>query len=213
LKRRLLDLFPALSVIALIAFVLLLRCHQTSGNGPPPRTSGHGKSSSSWVRLENCVLVNQRGNDGDSFLVRHGGREFTVRLYFVDCPEKQLREENRARLEDQARYFDMTSPEAAASLGREAQAFTQHLLKHPFTVVTKWERVFDSERFYAQVIVQDARNDANDLAEQLIMHGMARLHTKGAALPGRRHEAESKRILQALESASRKEQRGGWKRL
>jgi hypothetical protein len=43
-----------------------------------PRTSGGG--SKEWVKLTACHYVDAPDNDGDSFRVRGGDKEFTVRL-------------------------------------------------------------------------------------------------------------------------------------
>ena len=40
-----------------------------------------------WVTLENCQLVSNPSNDGDSFHVRADNKEYIFRLYFVDAPE------------------------------------------------------------------------------------------------------------------------------
>ena len=41
-------------------------------------------------------LVDDAGNDGDSFMVRAGKRQLRVRLYYVDCAETSIATRNSA---------------------------------------------------------------------------------------------------------------------
>jgi len=56
--------------------------------------------------LTDCQYVPHAHNDGDSFCVRCGAKEFIVRLYFVDAPETNLQYPERTR--EQAEYFGTT---------------------------------------------------------------------------------------------------------
>src|SRR3954447_19104989 len=40
-----------------------------------------------WIVLENCRLISNPANDGDSFHASAGAREYIFRLYLVDAPE------------------------------------------------------------------------------------------------------------------------------
>ena len=40
-----------------------------------------------WVTLSDCHYVPNNSNDGDSFHVKAGEKEYIFRLYFVDAPE------------------------------------------------------------------------------------------------------------------------------
>lgn len=204
LGQTLLTLLVAAAVITLIIF--------QQRQAPATKFPGQMQLPSGWVKFENCRLLPERSNDGDSFLVGHDGGSDTFRLYFVDCPEKESWHGQTDRLQDQARYFSLPSTEAAALVGRAAEAFTQRLLAKPFTVLTKWERVYDSRRFYAQVIVPTADDGPQDLANLLVREGYARIHTKGTRLPGRMSEEQIKAMLHRLESASKAEHRGAWKK-
>ena len=95
-------------------------------------------------------------------------------------------------------------------MGQASAAFVLPYLKRPFTIITHWERVFDSKRFYAQVIVENDHHQQRDLAELLVENGYARIFTKGANIPGTKSETEIKHHLHVLESASRAAQRGAW---
>ncbi|HAK06789.1 MAG TPA: hypothetical protein DCO65_05920 [Spartobacteria bacterium] len=47
-------------------------------------------SEKEWVALTDCQYVDSKDNDGDSFRVHCGDKEFTARLYYVDAPETNL---------------------------------------------------------------------------------------------------------------------------
>jgi hypothetical protein len=42
-----------------------------------------------WQTLRNCRLIENESNDGDSFHVETNGKEYILRLYFVDAPEAE----------------------------------------------------------------------------------------------------------------------------
>ena len=60
-----------------------------------------------WVVLQNCQLILNLGNDGDSFHVQVDDTEYLVRLYF-DAPETAS--VGPARLIEQAEYFGVSVP-------------------------------------------------------------------------------------------------------
>ncbi|MFK5923883.1 MAG: thermonuclease family protein [Verrucomicrobiota bacterium] len=145
--------------------------------------------------LEGCQWVDQRNNDGDSFVVKHKGNEYTVRLYFVDAPEKYISDkykDQRKRVADQGRYFGELSSQQAVEIGLQAKAFTEKQLKgKSFTVMTKWESVFDSERYYAFVwLPGSTETNQNRLSAALVENGLARIYTKG---PGNQDDYSSGR--------------------
>src|SRR5262249_54599424 len=66
--------------------------------------------SRDWVVLENCRLILNPANDGDSFHVSVGPNEYIFRLYMVDAPETD--EMTPGRLVQQAKYFGVAVPQA-----------------------------------------------------------------------------------------------------
>ena len=131
-----------------------------------------------WTILENCRLVLNPGNDGDSFHVDVNGKEYIFRLYLVDAPETDA--VNPGRLIEQARYFGITVPQVI-EVGETAKAFVRDKLSEPFTVLTRKANAMgrsDIERFYAFVQTKD-----DDLGEQLIANGLARIHGRSATTP------------------------------
>ena len=107
--------------------------------------------SSKWGTFENCKLIPNPANDGDSFHVRVKRKEYIFRLYFVDAPENDPGLIDR--LDEQAKYFGITIAQTL-QVGELAKTFTSEKLSHPFTVRTcRQDGLGRSkrERFYAIV--------------------------------------------------------------
>src|SRR5216110_433877 len=94
---------------------------------------GARDGSKDWTVLENCRLIVNPANDGDSFHVSAGTNEYIFRLYLVDAPETD--EMTPGRLVEQAKYFGITVPQAI-EVGRAAKEFTRERLSEPFIVFT-----------------------------------------------------------------------------
>jgi endonuclease YncB( thermonuclease family) len=172
---------------------------------PSPRRARR-RTAKAWERLDGCTLVPHRWSDGDSFRVRHHGREHLFRLYYVDAPEAE--HSLPERLHEQGRYFGITA-EQAGQVGREAGAFTRTALAaKPFSIQTRWRDALgrsEQQRFYA--LVQSA---GGDLGERLVSAGLARIHGVRVPLPDGRDSRTYLRHLRNLESAARAKELGGW---
>jgi competence ComEA-like helix-hairpin-helix protein len=158
-----------------------------------------------WVSLQNCRFLLKRANDGDSFHVSVKGKEYIFRLYFVDAPETST--EFRDRVEEQAKYFDLTVAETVR-LGDLAKIYTREKLSSPFVVRTCWEDAMGRsrlERFYAMV-----QTNTGDLAEQLVENGLARIHGRSASPEGVTSARREWQKLVRLERRARQEKVGGW---
>src|SRR5438477_5597333 len=154
-----------------------------------------GARGEDWITLENCRLVPSQANDGDSFHVDVNGKEYIFRLYLVDAPETDA--VNPGRLIEQARYFGITVPQVI-EVGETAKAFVRDKLSEPFTVLTRKANAMgrsDIERFYAFVQTKD-----DDLGEQLIANGLARIYGRSATPPGASSSAVERQRLQELEN-------------
>lgn len=161
----------------------------------------HGK----WVTLDNCSLIPNASNDGDSFHVRAKRREYIFRLYFADAPETDPGLADR--LEEQARYFGITVAQTL-QLGERARNFTNQELSKPFTVLTCRSDALGRsklERFYAFVKI-----DNKDLAEELVENGLARVHGASAAPAGLPLAEGEWAKLERLEAEAKREKVGGW---
>src|SRR4030095_11763777 len=128
-----------------LALLLLVGVVEASAQKAP--------SAKPFERFDGCVLEPHEWTDGDSFRVRlPDGRLETFRLYFVDTTESRLRAK---RSDEQAAYFGLTRA-GAIKLGEEAKAFTAAALQRPFTIQTRWRKVFGPTRYYACVSPQTA---------------------------------------------------------
>ena len=146
--------------IALVAVVILLTATVDLGARD---------GTKNWVVLENCRLIVNPANDGDSFHVSVGAKEYLFRLYLVDAPETDAL--TPGRLVEQSKYFEITVPQAI-EVGEAAKAFTQQKLSRPFTVFTHMADAMGRskmERFYAFVQTKEG-----DLGEQLVRNGLGR---------------------------------------
>ncbi|NDG70000.1 MAG: hypothetical protein EBY32_01630 [Proteobacteria bacterium] len=146
-----------------------------------------------WNALENCRLAQADYADGDSFHVIHRGRNYQFRLYFVDCPETDMRFPER--IEEQMKAFGLDANGIMAA-GQRAHAFTVDALSRPFSVLTKWEDARGAsaqERFYAVVLVEN-----KNLAEELVRSGLARAYGMYTDYPsevgGRQFVAKLRRL-------------------
>src|SRR5881392_92577 len=163
------------------------------------------RESQDWIVLENCRLISNPANDGDSFHASAGAREYIFRLYMVDAPETD--EMNPTRLVEQAKYFAITVPQAI-EVGQAAKEFTRAKLSEPFTVFTHMsDAMGDSkiERVYAFVQTKEG-----DLGEQLVRNGLARNYGFKRAPPGLKNSRVELEKLQQLEDEARQENIGGW---
>jgi DNA uptake protein ComE-like DNA-binding protein len=163
------------------------------------------RESKDWIVLENCRLIPNPANDGDSFHASAGAREYIFRLYMVDAPETD--EMTPRRLVEQSSYFGITVPQAI-EVGRAAKEFTGEKLSQPFVVFTHMSDAMGQsklERFYAFVQTKDG-----DLGEQLIRNGLARNYGFKAVPPGLRNSRLELEKLQRFEDQARQERIGGW---
>jgi DNA uptake protein ComE-like DNA-binding protein len=166
---------------------------------------GARDGSKDWIVLNNCRLIANPANDGDSFHVSAGEKEYLFRLYFVDAPETD--EMIPGRLVEQAKYFTVTVPQAI-EVGQAAKQFTHAKLSEPFRVFTRMsDAMGDSKipRVYAFVQARDG-----DLGEQLVRNGLARNFGFKSAPPGLKNSRVEVEKLQQLEDQARQEKIGGW---
>lgn len=186
---------------ALVGLVQLWDVSRGKPPTPKPEPDGH------FVTLRDVKLLEHPNNDGDSFKVAHSEGEQVLRLYFVDCPETRDYPLVNGRLKDQAGYFGGLTIPQTVKVGAEARTFTEQLLREKrFTVHTRWERVYNSERVYAVVFFEDGE----ELSEKLVRGGLCRIHTKGTRMPDGQSEYHFESHLRAMENEARNSKRGGW---
>jgi endonuclease YncB( thermonuclease family) len=161
-----------------------------------------------WVTLSGCRLLPNKYNDGDSFHVVHGGREYLSRLCYVDTPETSAHKEFVKRTSDQAKYWKILKRDLF-TLADEASAFSAAQLAAPFTVMTQWEDARGASqmpRYFAVVRTASGK----DLAEELVSNGLARVYGFVPALPGGKSPQDVRKKLDALEAAAKAKGTGAW---
>ncbi len=160
--------------------------------------------SGRWEKLEDAVLGDGY-MDGDSFHVRHGGKDIVIRLYYVDTPETDKTHEDRNA--DQADYFNI-SPTQVIPLGNKGKVFTRRTLSgEKFTVWTRWEDAMGSgqKRYFGVVQV-----GKDDLAELLVANGLARVYGASTVLPDGTTMDQKFAKLRQLERRAKAKRLGGW---
>ena len=133
--------------------------------------------SEDLIELKNCTLVKTDWADGDSFRVKDAdGKQYTFRLYCVDCLESHVKDTTDARrLRTQRRYFGIArfggsviqSITTAKNLGKQAAVLVEQELQKPFTVHTSFADGRGDgkyKRYYAFITTSSGK----DLGEQLV---------------------------------------------
>ncbi|HMP76748.1 MAG TPA: thermonuclease family protein [Kiritimatiellia bacterium] len=163
------------------------------------------RAAAAWETLAGCTLIHSAYNDGDSFHVRHGDKEYIFRLYFVDAPEEDRSFPQRNR--EQAAYFGIDDDQIV-DIGRLAKERALSFLSEPFTVFTRWHSAQGRSRIprhYAFV-----RVNGKDLAEELVKDGLARVFGVRVNSPeGETATAYRARLLH-VEDEARLIRRGAW---
>jgi endonuclease YncB( thermonuclease family) len=190
------SIFARVGVNALVSFVALWAAVVTLAARD---------GSKQWIVLNNCRLIANPANDGDSFHASAGAKEYIFRLYLVDAPETD--EMTPGRLVEQAKYFGISVPQAI-EVGQAAKEFTREKLSQPFIAFTHMSDALGQsrlERFYAFV-----QSKEGDLGEQLVRNGLARIYGYKAAPPGLRNSRVELEKLQLFEQQARQERIGAW---
>jgi endonuclease YncB( thermonuclease family) len=166
-----------------------------------------------WRQYTDCQIIENPGNDGDSFHVKAGNiksKTYLFRLYFVDTPEseKSLPE----RLREQADYFGIAKIPDIVKVGKEATKFTQNFLKDGFTVHSRLADAMgrsSKDRDYAMVMA-----NGQDLGYELVRNGLARVYGMSTDLTDlddyKRSADFWQRRLRQAELEAKKEKRGAW---
>lgn len=144
-------------------------------------------------------------NDGDSFRVNCDGREFVLRLYYVDAPETDLT--NGVRVGEQRAYFGVTIEDILAT-GEKATERVREILQEPFAVSTRWAvggGRSAEPRFYALVDVGEKH-----LIEVLLAEGLARTKGVVAKLPTGEKPKMYLERLRDIERQTKDQKRGAW---
>ncbi|WP_395743170.1 hypothetical protein [Prosthecobacter sp.] len=156
-------------------------------------------------------LVESRANEADTLRVKLSDteEEHIFVLYYVDALDASLT--HPQRVQEQARYFGVSSQRVIEEGQRATQYVTQLLKKQPFTVMTRWEEVPGLSRYYAFILVEVSPGRPVYLADLLVQQGYARVAGVTSGLP-----ADSRSIndyaleLQNLRRQAQQSKAGIW---
>ena len=175
--------------------------------------------SEDLIELKNCTLVKTDWADGDSFRVKDAdGKQYTFRLYCVDCLESHVNDTTDARrMRAQRRYFGIarhggsatTSITAAKNLGKQAAVLVEQELQKPFTVHTSFADGRGDgkyKRYYAFITTSSGK----DLGEQLVSLGLARAFGVYRKTPQGRSHDEQRSWLRDIELQAAAKKAGVW---
>jgi competence protein ComEA len=169
-----------------------------------------GADGAPFTRLADAVLVEQSGNDGDSFLIEAKGRRIRIRLYFVDTPEIEATwDVDVRRVREQMRYFGLPDERRVIEYGQQAAAFVRGRLARAFEVHTSFASALGrspDNRVYAFVRTADGL----DLGELLVREGLARAYGVGREMPDGTSRDEMRAHLADLEAAAMLKRAGIW---
>jgi endonuclease YncB( thermonuclease family) len=162
-----------------------------------------------WQKLEKCRIVDSYGNDGDSFHVMHGEKEYVFRICFADCAETSMT--YPPRIKDQADWWGISDKDVVKA-GHDATDFTMKLLKgRSFTVYTKFKDARGNSALGRNFAMIKVPESDSYLSEKLVEAGLARTYGYAVATPDGMSRKAYRSKLDALEKKAKKDHVGAWK--
>ena len=135
-----------------------------------------------FLTFPSPTLVNSSSDEADTLQLRVGDEVHMFVLYYVDALDASPT--HPERVASQARYFGKATQTAVIDTGREAHAYVANLLKtHPFRLLTRWENLPNTERYYALILVEYEKGRWTYLADLLVRQGFARVEGVTTPLP------------------------------
>jgi len=160
-----------------------------------------------WQAFDDCKLLTNQANDGDSFHVKCNNREYIFRICFVDAPETSMT--IPARVREQGEHWGI-SDEAVLDWGARAGEFTRDLLSNnEFMVFTKFEDARGRSklpRHFAMIRVKD-----RFLSELLVENGLGRAYGYMVDLPDGSDDRRYMKGLDRLEAKAKRKKVGIWR--
>jgi hypothetical protein len=158
-------------------------------------------------------LIESRANEADTLRIRVRGEEYVFVLYFVDALEASMN--HPQVVAEQGRFFRNAGDKTITDTGAEAAAYVAELLTtHPFHVLTKWEQVANTGRYYAIIVVETSPGKREYLANLLMQNGYARRGVMMTELPGNTPAIpEYLQQLKQLGDDAERDKRGIWGKL
>lgn len=163
------------------------------------------QAAKKWRIYENCTVIENPANDGDSFHVRVNKRHYLFRLYWVDTPETDMSVPERVA--EQAQYFGLSNQDMV-KYGKEAAKFAEKFMKDGFTVHTKFADAMgrsEKDRDYAII-----EKDGKYLHIELVREGLARIHGFQEVSEDMPNAGTMRMRIKGAENEAKKEKRGAW---
>ncbi len=179
---------------------------------PPGQNADAGRVPLSEFKVfPKARLVESRTNEADTLRIKVSDTEDeqVFVLYFVDALDPEWT--HPQRVQEQARYFGVSSQRIVDEGKRAVQYVTQLLKEHPFTVMTRWEQVPERSRFYALILVEYSPGKWVYLADLLVQQGYARVAGVTTSLPSDARSLNDYALeLQALRKQAEQKKAGIW---
>jgi endonuclease YncB( thermonuclease family) len=159
--------------------------------------------------LPSPVLVESRANEADTLRIRYGNEEHIFVLYFVDALETTMN--HPQRVAEQGRWYGGVPDKTLLEVGNDAASYVTQLLKaNHFNVLTRWERVPNTVRYYAIIKVQQPTGPVY-LADLLVRRGYARVGGLMTELPEEKRDQPTYLAeLRTLDEKARNTKSGIW---
>ena len=132
-------------------------------------------------------------------------------LYFVDALEASWTHPQLVAA--QAKWFGNVSNETVVETGQVAMNYVANLLKSKtFTVLTRWERMTNSSRYYALISVENEPGKRAYLSDLLMRKGYARVEGVTTFMPSDDHRSTEDYMLELrdLSKQARQQKQGVW---
>lgn len=183
----------------------------SDGSGDPTKPV-----SDRFEILPRAELIDSRANEADTLRIRIKGEEHIFVLYFVDALETTTN--HPQRVAEQGRYFGNATDKTITDTGVEAARHVAELLKtRPFNVITRWERVPNTTRYYALITLEMEPGKVVYLADLLMQKGWAWVQGVptdedfSTTLPADRRDVKTYVLeLQALAKQAKASKAGIW---
>ena len=153
-------------------------------------------------KFTNVSFIDSPYNDGDSFRIKLGNSNITIRIYFADCPETKVSQNTDARrVRAQTRYFGMPSHRETVFYGKKATEFTKQQLEKPFTLHTAFASALGRSK-QGRCFGFITTANGQDLASLLVANGLARAYGVARKTPNGISHKEMADRLNDMESSA-----------
>jgi len=166
-----------------------------------------------FEQIADPKFVSMPSNQADTFTITTGKGPQIFSLYFVEALSSDLT--HQQRVSEQAAFFGKTSVESVLAEGRSAARLVEELLStKPFRVLTRWERLPQTQRYLALILVELDNGQWTNLADLLVSRGYARIQGITTDLPDSGRAKEDYLVeLNSLAQRAETDRLGIWSRV